>query len=245
MTHAIYLLFDVEKEATLPKLGKVLSNVGWREGLLDRCDDEEIKRFWRYDFPNMPDFAVTAAQTKLYEIMTEKVLKPMTSATKSTIDFYSLMNEGKIVIIDLPEGSLTSTITGFLGSMLLSQIYQAGMARERIPEEERKPVHVYVDEAHRFITEILRDNMQALRKYNVFLSVASQYLQQYSREVQNDIPQLANTHVAFASGKETSMKIEEFFSSRLGKGRFRKAYESLMRTPKFFFYISVPIGGIR
>lgn len=245
MTHAIYLLFDVEKEATLPKLGKVLSSVGWREGLLDRCDDEEIKRFWRFDFPNMPDFAVTAAQTKLYEIMTEKVLKPMTSATKSTIDFYSLMNEGKIVIINLPEGALTSTITGFLGSMLLSQIYQAGMARERVPEEERRIVHVYVDEAHRFITEILRDNMQALRKYNVFLSVASQYLQQYSREVQNDIPQLANTHVAFASGKETSMKIEEFFSSRLGKGRFRRAYESLMRTPEYLFYLSVPIGGIR
>lgn len=228
--------------ATLLDLSTILADEDYRSGILDKVTDKEVRRFWYKIYKQIternPD-ASTSVQTKIYKIIQEPVLKPMLSAVYSTIDFRSLMDENKIVIVNLPEGQLTSDITNFIGSMLLSMIYLAGMSRDNIPEEDRSPCYLYIDEAHRFITGALRDLMQALRKYKVFCTVASQHLNQYDREIREDIPSLCSIQAVFGCGKDTARRLEEFFTPA------QLTYTDLINLPMHRFALSAEMGGVR
>lgn len=83
------------------------------------------------------------------------------------------MDESKYVIVNLGEGRITSDLSNFLGSLILSRIFIAGMSREDTAEEERVPHYVYIDEAHRFTSTSTKDILEALRKYKVYATIAS------------------------------------------------------------------------
>ena len=255
LSHAIDLQFDAPETPTLPKLGRVLSKKTYRDNLLTHCNTEDVKDFWHLTFPRYRDDAVTSAQNKLYRILEEALIEPITSAEHSTIDFWNLMQGEKIVIFDIREGALTSEITGFIGTLFLARIYQAGMARERIPEEERRRVRVYVDEASRFMTDVLKENMQALRKYNVFLTVVCQNLDQFlgrsgtsgmggTGRKGGELSQYTSTVIAFQSSHETARTLEGFFP-RLPADRPEHRHEHLERAKLYCFYLSTIVGTKR
>jgi len=242
ISHAIDLLFKTPETPTLPKLGRILSKDTYREILLEQCKDEAVNDFWHSTFKKYEEDAITAAQNKLYRILEETLIEPITAAERSTIDFGNLMQEGKIVLFDLREGALTGQITSFIGTLFLARIYQAGMAREKIPEKERAYCRVYVDEASRFLTGVLKENMQALRKYNVFLTVVCQNLDQFSEGVRYEggISQYTSTVVAFQSSQETAKSLEGFFPKLPAP-----IHKHLEQTKFYSFYISTLVGTKR
>ncbi|MBC7219137.1 MAG: DUF87 domain-containing protein [Hadesarchaea archaeon] len=242
ISHAIDLLFKSPETPTLPKLGRILSKDTYREILLEQCKDEAVNDFWRSTFKKYEEDAITSAQNKLYRILEETLIEPITAAERSTIDFGNLMQEGKIVLFDLREGALTGQITSFIGTLFLARIYQAGMAREKIPEGERVYCRVYVDEASRFLTGVLKENMQALRKYNVFLTVVCQNLDQFSNGVRSEggISQYTSTVVAFQSSQETARSLEGFFPKLPAP-----IHKHLEQTKFHSFYISTLVGTKR
>jgi len=242
ISHAIDLLFKTPETPTLPKLGRILSKDTYREILLEQCKDEAVNDFWHSTFKKYDEDAVTSAQNKLYRILEETLIEPITAAERSTIDFSNLMQEGKIVLFDLREGALTGQITSFIGTLFLAKIYQAGMAREKIPEEKRAYCRVYVDEASRFLTGVLKENMQALRKYNVFLTVVCQNLDQFSEGVRSEggISQYTSTVVAFQSSQETAKSLEGFFPKLPPP-----IHKHLEQTKFHSFYISTLVGTKR
>lgn len=244
LDHSLMLLYNVVHCPTIRELGDCVANRNnSRSKWLAKCTDEEVSNFWAVDFKAMPPESYTSVLNKIYKIMTSSALRPIARARQSTMDLYEAINEGKIIVAELPSGKLTEGIAGFLGSLLLSRLYQVGMMRDKIPEDKRKPVHIYVDEAHRFITRIIQDNMRTLRKFGIYLTAASQNLNEYEKWARNELPELADTIIAFRSGKNTAQQIEEDFSSRIGKGRGRRPYQSIMKLPNYCFYVSVPVGG--
>ena len=243
LSHAIDLLLESSEAPTLPKLGRLLSRESYRNILLSNCRSEDVRDFWHLTFPNYRDDAITAAQNKLYKILEEVLIEPITSAEHSTIDFWNLMEGGKVVIFDLREGALTPEIVSFVGTLFLARIYQAGMARERLPEGERRYCRVYVDEASRFMTDVLRENMQALRKYNVFLTVVCQNLDQFLGKGGN-LSQYANTVAAFQCSRQTAEALEGFFPL-LPADRAGRRFQHLERARLYHFYLSVVVGTRR
>ena len=246
--HAISLLQKTPGIVpTLPRLGRVLAKETYREALLAECRDESVCDFWHSTFPNYRDDAITAAQNKLYRVLEEEIVTPITGAERSTVDFGALMQEGKIVVFDIREGVLTSSLSSFIGTLFLARIYQAGMAREQVPPEERRYVRVYVDEASRFLTGVLKDNMQALRKYNVFLTVVCQNLDQFSEGVRvgGGISQYTSTVVAFQSSHETAKSLEGFFLKLPELPQPSSRHDHLERTKFYHFYISTIVGAKR
>jgi hypothetical protein len=139
------------------------------------------------------------------------------------------MDERKIVIINLPEGHLTYEITNFLGTILLSRIYLAGMSREGVPEDERVPFNVYVDESARFMTSTLCDLLQSLRKYRVAVTLSVQDLLQYDRDLREAVPGQCSTLCVFASGERTARMLEGYFTHA------KLNYLNLMETPYHWF----------
>jgi len=237
LLNALYLLMEKE-HAKLPDLYNILSDQEFRDMLTAKCRDRNVKMFWEKQYDKMPKDASVAVLTKLYRLVQERIIVPMFMAEKSGIDFRAVMDERKIVIVDLPEGKVTTDIANFLGSLILSAVYNAGMSREDTPEAERSPFFVYVDEAYRYTTKSIPEVLQSLRKFKVFMTLASQYLTQYRRDIQDAIVQTCETIVSFRVGEDTARALEKFYPKTYG-------YQTLMNLPRYLFFVSTPFKGNR
>jgi len=237
LLNALYLLMEKEN-AKLPDLYTILSDQEFRDLLTTNCKDKNVKTFWEQQYDKMPKDSSVAVLTKLYRLVQERIIVPMFMAEKSCVDFRAVMDERKMVIVDLPEGKVTSDIANFLGSLILSAVYNAGMSREDTPEEKRQPFFVYVDEAYRYTTKSIPEVLQSLRKFKVFMTLASQYLTQYRRDIQDAITQTCETIVSFRVGEDTAKTLAKFYPKTYG-------YQTLMNLPRHLFFVSTPFQGNR
>ncbi|MCS7098217.1 MAG: type IV secretion system DNA-binding domain-containing protein [Candidatus Methanomethyliaceae archaeon] len=216
LLNAIYAVMD-QPDSRLSYLYDMLIDSRKRDKLLSNVKDEKVIKYWMNEFPLLKDEAPTVVTNKVYRLVQEKLLAPMFDCSKSSINFRECMDAGKIILINLSEGNLTTEVANFLGALILNKIYQEGMTREEIPEESRKPFYVYVDEAYRFVTDSIKDMLQALRKYKIYITLAAQYLSQFDREGGKDktltkaIPQLCDAIISFSVGGETAEELEQYF----------------------------------
>lgn len=239
LLNAIYLLLEgAEGNPSFLDIYNVLTDEDFRGKILTCCRDSKVKRFWTVEFKKMPRDAVLSVMTKIYRLVHEKLIVPIFDCKRSSVNFRKAMDEGLFIIVNLAEGKITSDVANFLGSLILAKVYMAGMAREEIPERQRKPFYVYVDEAYRFTTLSIREILQSLRKYKVFMTLAAQYLGQYRKEVGDSIPSLCNTLICFSVGRETAERLEEFFMPVLDS-------RELMDLPRYHFVASAIIKGRR
>ncbi len=238
LLNALYLLLDAGN-ARLSDLYRVIADEGYRSFLLGRVKDERVKGFWLNEYKRMPKDASSGALTKIYRLVQERVAAPMFECERSSVDFRSLMDQRKIVVVNLSEGALTSDLVNFIGSLLIGKLYLAGMSREDTPEDKRTPFYVYIDESPRFATSGLRDILQSLRKYRVYVTLSAQYIEQFRRDVAQSIPSLCSTIICFSAGENTAKTLEEFFRSS------DITYKNLMDLPKHYFAVSTPVKGRR
>jgi len=237
LLNALYLLMEKEF-AKLPDLYRIFADVKFREKLVSKCEDEHVKLFWQEHYSKMPKDASIAVLTKMYRLVQERVIVPLFMTEHSGVDFREAMDQGKIVIVDLPEGKLSTDIADFVGSLILSKVYLAGMSREDTPEEQRVPFFVYVDEAYRYSTKSIPETLQSLRKFKVYMTLASQYLEQYRRDIQESLSQTCETIISFRVGEHTARTLEKFFPKEYG-------YQTLMSLPRHLFFVSTPFCGNR
>ena len=94
------------------------------------------------------------------------------------------MNSKKIILINLSKGKLGEENSSFFGSMFITKLKQAGMARARIPEKDRTDFYLYVDEFHNVVTDTFENLLSEARKYALSLTMAHQYLGQLLPKVQ-------------------------------------------------------------
>ena len=118
------------------------------------------------------------------------------------------MNEGKIILINLSKGKLGEENASFFGSMFITKIKQAGMARASLPEAERKDFYLYVDEFHNLMTETFENILSEARKYGICLTVAHQYMGQLLPKVQQAVLGNTGTIIVFRVGGEDAVKLE-------------------------------------
>jgi len=237
LLNALYLVMEKENPK-LHDLYKTLSDKAFRDMLTAKCRDQLVRLFWEKQYDKMPQDAAVAVLTKLYRLVQERIIVPTFMTNKSCINFREVMDEKKIVIVDLPEGKITTDISNFLGSLILSSIYNAGMSRSDISEEKRQPFFVYADEAYRYTTQSIPEVLQSLRKFKVFMTLASQYLTQYRRDIQDAITQTCETIITFRVGEDTARTLAKFYPPQHG-------YQTLMNLPKHLFFVSTPFCGNR
>jgi len=237
LLNALYLLMEKEN-AKLPDLYTILSDNEYRDLLTAKCRDSNVRVFWEKQYDKMPKDASVAVLTKLYRLVQERILVPLFMTEKSGINFRAAMDQQKIIIVDLPEGKITTDIANFLGSLILSATYNAAMTREDTPEQKRPPFYIYVDEAYRYTTKSIPEVLQSLRKFKVFLTLASQYLTQYRRDIQDAITQTCETIISFRVGEDTARVLEKFYPKQYG-------YQTLMNLPRHLFFVSTPYQGNR
>jgi hypothetical protein len=171
------LLLSIPK-ATIHTFIKLLDGKDKFKRYIDSLD-ETTRGFFETEF-NSPVYGQTKKQisARLWALLRSNVFKNMITADSNKIDMFEAMNQGKIVLINTSKMTLQSERAGLLGKFFIALILQSAFLRAGIPEGNRKPFFVYIDEAQDYMTDQLSEFLAQVRKYKVGVILAHQFLKQ-------------------------------------------------------------------
>lgn len=186
---------------TLGDIQPLLTDKKYREEVAAWVQNPEVRQFWlkEYSAYSGPFRAVVAAplQNKIGALLTDPRLKAIVTAEKSSFDLRAVMDEGKVLLVNLARGRIGEGPAQLLGALLAARIGLAGLARADRPENERGDFCLYLDEFQMFATESFASMLSELRKYRVGLVLANQYLGQLPREIRDAVVGNAGTLICF------------------------------------------------
>ena len=198
--------------------------------ILEVVNSEISRQFWKNDFSKYSAADMGPPKHKLSKLLIGGTTSLMLSQPHSFIDFSKVMNQGYIFIANL--AGVGSEILEILGGFLVAIMYITALGRENIPVKKRKPFYIYLDEAHRFVTDSMEDIIAETRKYNVGLTLAHQYLKQFR---QQKIDALASTGTTIVFNVDTKdagylmkdfqekVQVKDFQSLKVGEALVRVA----------------------
>lgn len=190
--------------ATLLDVPRLLTNKPFREEYLAAVQDPVLHNFWHDEYDKYSEKfqseAISPILNKVGQFITSPTIRDIISHPKSTVDFEDLMNNGKIIILNLPQGKIGEDNAALLGAMFISQIQIAAMNRANTAESERKDFFLYVDEFQNFATTSFIKILSEARKYRLNLILANQYTAQLPIEIQDAIFGNAGTLISFVVG---------------------------------------------
>jgi hypothetical protein len=191
LRNALLALLD-QPEATLADVLRLLDDAPYRRNAAMRCWNPQVRDFWLKKFENYPKTfrleALAPIQNKVGAFVTDPILRGILIQPKSSFDLRQVMDEEKILLVNLAKGRIGEDTAALLGALLVPRIGLAGLNRTDIPENERRDFHVYLDEFQNFTTLGLATMLSELRKYHVNLVLAHQYLSQLEPEVRGLLP---------------------------------------------------------
>jgi len=190
--------------ATLVDVPKLLTNKVFREEYLAAVQDPVLHNFWHDEYDKYSEKfqseAISPILNKVGQFITSPTIRDIISHPDSTVDFEDMMNTGKIIILNLPQGKIGEDNAALLGAMFISQIQIAAMNRANMAESDRKDFFLYVDEFQNFATTSFIKILSEARKYRLNLILANQYTAQLPIEIQDAIFGNAGTLMSFVVG---------------------------------------------
>lgn len=185
---------------TLADMRTFLQDEEWRREFLTGVTDPDVRLYWERTFPRLDGVkSIGPILTRLEVLLTPKVIRYMVSQRENRIDFGSIMDESKILLVRLPMGMIGNEVTWMLGSLIMVKLQQMAMARARVAARERTPFFCYVDECQHFVTPSMAEILAGARKYGLGLILAHQDLHQLSTssEVAAAVMTNAATRIVF------------------------------------------------
>ncbi|OGY60197.1 MAG: hypothetical protein A3B23_00590 [Candidatus Colwellbacteria bacterium RIFCSPLOWO2_01_FULL_48_10] len=198
--------------ATMRGMLLMLTDRNYRQKVIKYIEDDVVKRFWSIEFADWSEKfdtdAIVPLVNKLGQFLSNPLLRNIFSQEENKIDFEKIIKEKKILLINLSRGKLGEENSSFLGSMLITKIKQAGMARASIPESERTDFYVYVDEFQSVVTETFVNILAEARKYGLCLTIAHQYISQLITKVQQAVRGNIGSMIVFRVGGDDSFLLQ-------------------------------------
>ena len=227
--------------STLMGINRILSDKKYRRKVVAKVSDPVIKAFWNVEFAGYTEKyaqeAVAPIQNKIGQFLSANVIRNMVAQVKSTIDIRKLMDDGKIIIMNLSKGRIGEDNSRLLGGMLITKIQLAAMERVDTPEAERRDFFLYVDEFQNFATPSFANILSEARKYRLSLIMAHQYIAQLDEIVADAVFGNVGTIISFrVGGADSEVLTKEFTPVFLE--------EDLVNIPKFHIFLKLMIDGV-
>lgn len=203
LTFAIHTVLHAMPGATLAEVERVLTDEPFRKAVIAKTTDPRFLAFWKTQFGFFPKNAVDPVLNKLSVFLLNRTVRNIICQRHAAIDFDNLLNNGKILLANLSTGLLTEKIAGMFGSFLVTKIVNAAFRRTRLPEHQRRPWYLFVDEFQAFMNlSVGFDRILAeARKYKLILAgLANQYVGQLSQTVRQAVFGNVGSFVVFRLG---------------------------------------------
>lgn len=252
LRNTILTLLDVP-DSTFLEVPKILSDKSYREKKIVDITDPVMLAFWHNEFekmsPQLQAEAISPILNKVGQFISAQVVRNVIGYPKSTIDLEEIMNDGKILLLNLSQGRMGEDSAALLGAMVITKLQIAAMNRVNVPEAERPDFFLYVDEFQNFATTSFIKILSEARKYRLNLTLANQYTAQVDPEVQAAILGNVGTLVTFLIGASDARVMTKEFGDVYKEGELTGLanYQILLKetidnqTSRPFFASTLPL----
>lgn len=226
---------------TLLGVNRLLVDKKYRRKIVERITDPVVKSFWLEEYEAYSDKfrteAIAPIQNKVGQFLSSAVIRNIVGQSKSTINMRELMDDKKILLMNLAKGRIGEDNSALLGAMMVTKIQLAAMSRVDIPEKERLDFFLYVDEFQNFATQSFANILSEARKYRLSIIIAHQYVEQLEEEVQAAVFGNVGTIITFrVGGSDAEILAKEFIP--------RFVEEDFVSLEKFHMYLKLMIDGV-
>lgn len=215
LANAIHAFLESSRGGTLTELRRFLSDQTFRADYLKTVSDPSSLYFWNTEFPQLRANAVAPILTRLDVFLRPKLIRNM-MAQKEGVDFDMCTKTSKIVLVKLSRGLIGQENSSLLGTLLVAKINQVAQTRQLLPEHERTPFFLYIDEFQNFITPSMEEILSGGRKYGLGTILAHQGLRQLFQEdrgVGEGIIANANVRICFRLGDNDADTLGKGFAN--------------------------------
>lgn len=204
-----------EEGTTLVEVLRILSDQNYANKKIPNIKDELVKRYWTDEIANTQEFHKSEVLgyivSKFDRFVTNKLARNIFGQSKSGFNVRWVMDNQKILIVNLSKGLIGEENAQFLGLLLVPRILSAAMSRADMRQEDRKDFYLYVDEFQNFSTEDFAQILSEARKYRLNLIVANQYITQIDEKIRDAVFGNVGSVISFKVGNQDAQFLESVF----------------------------------
>jgi hypothetical protein len=246
MRNAMFLLMnDPRDPGTLAELPRVFTDQEYRGYRLKKEKNILVKDFWEREYAQSQRGSTAADMlsyviSKVGRFIENEMMRNIIGQPQSGFNFQEVMNQGKILLINLSKGQVGEINSNLLGLIIVSKLQMAALSRVSLPEAERKDFYLYIDEFQNYVTDSISTILAEARKYRLNLIMAHQYIGQLIRgqdtSVRDAVFGNAGTIISYRIGVEDAEMMAKQFAPVFGE------YD-LINIPKFNAYVRLLIDN--
>lgn len=212
----LLIMEDPESGSTLMEISKVLADEDFRKMKLEKCLNPVVRDFWIKEAEKAGGEAALANMvpyitSKLTTFISNDMMRPIIAQQKSTINFRKIMDEGKILIVNLSKGKLGEINSHLLGLVIVGKLLMAALSRVDMAEDKRKDFYLYIDEFQNVTTDSISQILSEARKYHLDLIIAHQFIGQLSEEISKAVFGNVGSICSFRVGPEDAEFLDKQF----------------------------------
>jgi hypothetical protein len=227
--------------ATLLGINRILVDKDYRARVVAKIRDPIVKTFWVAEFAGWSEKYATEAiapvQNKVGQFLSSSIIRNMVAQVKSSVNLRNIMDDGKILIVNLSKGRIGEDNMRLLGGMLITKMQLAAQERQNVLESERRDFYLFVDEFQNFSNESFASILSEARKFRLNLIVTHQYVEQLEEEVAAAIFGNIGTLIVMRVGAADAEKIEPEFAPTF-------TLEDLLNLAKYQMYLKLMVDGV-
>ncbi len=197
--------------STLLGINRMMADAQYRKKVVEKVTDPVVKSFWMNEFSRYSEQyaveATAAIQNKVGQFISAPLIRNIVGQVKSSINMRDIMDNRKILIMNLSKGKIGEDNSMLLGGLLITKIQLAAMSRVDLSEEQRKDFFLYIDEFQNFATRSFVTVLSEARKYRLSLTLGHQYIAQMEEEVADAVFGNVGTIVSFRIGAEDAEQL--------------------------------------
>ncbi|MCS6982610.1 MAG: DUF87 domain-containing protein [Candidatus Absconditabacterales bacterium] len=220
-------------QATIYDVTKLLTNTQFRNSVIERISDPLIKDFWLKEFNQRSERqkqeSIGPVLNKLGQFLSHPRVRLVFGNIHKTVSFRSIVNEGKICLINLSKGKLGEDVSTIIGSFFITQLQIDVMT---IPLRSEKKFLVVIDEFQNFATDSFATFLSESRKFGVGLVLLHQYLDQMPEATRAAIFGNVGSLISFGIGSQDAMTISQEFNETISP-------KDLVALPQFTCYVKI------
>ena len=241
LRNSLYALRQAQQVRALPDILRLYSEDDFRKAVVQEIRNDVVRAYWIGEFEQYPARmraeAVMPIQNKLGALLSDPMLFRVLVAPEVDLRFRPLMDDGKVLLVNLSKGRIGEDSAHVLGALIVSLVGLAAFTRADAPNPNRRPFFLYLDEFQNFTTLSFVNMLSELRKYGVGLTLAHQFLHQLDPDVLHAVLGNAGTLISFRVGAEDAPYLAREFQPTFDT-------EDLINLPNRDFYLRLMIDGM-
>lgn len=249
---------DPASGSTMLDIARVLSNAEFRNHKLMRSQNPIVNQFWteiatRAEGEASLQNMVPWITNKFDDFIANDYIRPIVGQQHSAFNFREVMDQKKILLVNLSKGRLGEKNANLLGLLLVGKIFMAALSRADNPRGDFPPFYLYIDEFQNITTDSIPGILSEARKYKLSLTIAHQFLKQINEKIRDAVFGNVGSMIIFRVGEEDGEVFAKQFSPTFSaldfvNNEYRSAYARILargipQKPFNIKTIDIPAGN--